>query len=404
MPQPPPAESNAIPLRVRASRLWLLCRQSKRSTPFYILATGLLCLLVRESVPTPLLVLWAFMVAVAIIVRMALFQAFRRLGPQELEILTWEWPFVLILMGEAAIWGLGAAAMMSHASPMHQVVLMAFLLGLAGGAYPLFAAHRQLLLATQTALLLPAALRLIWTGDPIGLGMAAAAALFGLSAVRSSRILASTLCESFQLSFELQEAKEAAEQLARLDPLTGLPNRRAMEEDGRLVASTCARHGHPLTAIAFDLDHFKRVNDSLGHAAGDAALCHVAHLLRSQLRSSDVFGRLGGEEFGILVSADQHEACALAEKLRLALLLSPAPFGEIMIPLSASFGVATGVESPEHLFQKADAALYQAKSEGRNCVVCHRCGRGRSIEDPSVLTCRRAELLESSVPAPCVPA
>lgn len=401
MPQPLSAEPTDIPLRVRASRLRLLCRQSSRSTPFYLLAAGLLCLLVRESVPSGLLLLWTFLVGVAIILRMALFQAFRSLGPEDLEVLDWERPFVLTLLVEAAIWGLGCAAMMSHAFPLHRIVLMAFLLGLAGGAYPLFAAHRQLLLATLTALLLPAAFRLLLMGDPISLGMAAAATLFGLTAVRSSRVLASTLCESFQLSFELQEAKEAAERLARLDPLTGLPNRRAVEEDGRLVARTCTRHGHPLAAIVFDLDHFKLINDTLGHAAGDAALRHVGQLLQSQLRSSDVYGRLGGEEFGILVSASQSEACALAEKLRLTLLSSPTSFEDATIPLSASFGVATGNDSPELLFQKADTALYRAKSEGRNCVVCHRCPGADGTPGQG---CGRPEVPAPSAPVPCAPA
>lgn len=169
----------------------------------------------------------------------------------------------------------------------------------------------------------------------------------------------------------LEEAHEQARALARTDPLTGLNNRRAALELGEVLFLNAARYDHPLSALVMDLDFFKAINDTYGHAAGDAVLVEAASLMTRTARASDVAGRIGGEEFVlILPDSDQAEAASLAERLRAAVeaTVVEGPDGDIRF--TASIGVADrdGTEALLDLICKADEALYAAKKAGRNQV------------------------------------
>jgi diguanylate cyclase (GGDEF)-like protein len=163
------------------------------------------------------------------------------------------------------------------------------------------------------------------------------------------------------------------EHLSHHDALTGLLNRRAIEylldrEDQRLQ-----RFGDPYTVLLVDIDHFKRINDRLGHAAGDAVLCAVSRTLQAKAREVDRVARYGGEEFCILLPHTlQDGAVQAAERLREAVGLINIPWGDEHIAVSISTGLACACEpgeSLQSLLKRADEALYQAKAEGRNRVV-----------------------------------
>lgn len=157
--------------------------------------------------------------------------------------------------------------------------------------------------------------------------------------------------------------------IANHDPLTGLPNRRRLTAELERQVDISQRYGRALSLISFDLDHFKRINDRHGHPVGDEVLRSVAGVVAPFLRSSDTFGRWGGEEFLIVApETGQAEAEALAERLRCALETANHPAG---VSVTASFGViarAPGMGRAEMLSQ-ADAKLYVAKGEGRNRVA-----------------------------------
>lgn len=159
--------------------------------------------------------------------------------------------------------------------------------------------------------------------------------------------------------------------VAQLDMLTGAMTRRAfMSELGNAV-STWARSGAPCSLIAFDLDHFKSINDTYGHGAGDTVLRTVANMVRSELRPCDRLGRLGGEEFAVLVITDPEGALDIAERLR-AVIEATVLREHPEIAFTSSFGVASCGEAGEtrdSLLTVADARLYEAKSLGRNRVV-----------------------------------
>jgi len=161
--------------------------------------------------------------------------------------------------------------------------------------------------------------------------------------------------------------------LARRDGLTGLLNRTALMDDGRGQLAQCQLRRLPFAVLLLDLDHFKRVNDSHGHQAGDAVLHHMARTLQRNLRGRDsLLGRYGGEEFVLLLPATSLEqAQALAERLRAALEACPLDSDIGPIAVTTSIGVAADVDATlERLLARADAALYRAKAAGRNRVVC----------------------------------
>ncbi|MCO5399467.1 GGDEF domain-containing protein [Ralstonia soli] len=159
--------------------------------------------------------------------------------------------------------------------------------------------------------------------------------------------------------------------LAANDYLTGGLNRRVIAERLGGHLANLQRHRVRLSCTLFDLDHFKQINDRYGHDVGDAALTHVASVVRSCIRETDEFGRYGGEEFVILMpNTTIATAEQVAERIRLALEGSPLRHGDINIGLTASFGVTDALagESQESILRRVDVLMYEAKQAGRNRV------------------------------------
>ncbi|MGQ9368867.1 sensor domain-containing diguanylate cyclase [Azospirillum sp. A39] len=177
---------------------------------------------------------------------------------------------------------------------------------------------------------------------------------------------------------ERRNMEEALRDLAAKDPLTGILNRRSFMDLARQRLARARRRGEPLSMLVLDVDHFKRVNDRYGHAAGDEALRLIAGGCQRLLREHDVLGRLGGEEFvACLSGTTADEACVVAERLRRSLsrIAVPGPGGPFR--LTASIGVAgvdESVDTVEAAIHNADLALYRAKNAGRNRVAVHRSG------------------------------
>jgi diguanylate cyclase (GGDEF)-like protein len=184
--------------------------------------------------------------------------------------------------------------------------------------------------------------------------------------------IATDITERKQAEEDLKAAKEQAEALARSDELTGLNNRRAFFHDGEQLLKQAKRYQHPLCLIMLDIDHFKQTNDTYGHTAGDAVLESIADILKQNVREVDVLGRLGGEEFAIvlpkIILAD---ANMMAERLRTEIEKNTISNAKGDIHTTASFGLAKLTQettSLEKLISKADDALYLAKKHGRNRV------------------------------------
>jgi diguanylate cyclase (GGDEF)-like protein len=198
-----------------------------------------------------------------------------------------------------------------------------------------------------------------WTFRAVEIGMLADATLLALA-----------LGYQFRVG---QEQRLRAEQLAQLDPLTGLNNRRAFYDMTAPLWSNAIRHEHDASVMLLDIDFFKQINDTHGHAHGDAVLKTLAGVLKQSVRQGDVLARWGGEEFIVfLPETSLHEAIALAERLRAAIAGVRVPCEAGATTVTASVGVAQREDchpTLDALIASADEYLYQAKQQGRNRVT-----------------------------------
>jgi len=191
--------------------------------------------------------------------------------------------------------------------------------------------------------------------------------------MNTRRQLEQKTAELEQKNRELETAKAELERLSVTDALTGLHNRRYFDQVYPQETRRSSRYNHSLALLYMDIDHFKQVNDSHGHDAGDVILRDMGKLLRMYLRETDTIVRHGGEEFAALLpETDLKTACMIGERLRAAVQLHESEYRDRTLQVTISIGVAaaTGSEiEPDQLITRADQALYAAKHAGRNRVV-----------------------------------
>jgi diguanylate cyclase (GGDEF)-like protein len=194
----------------------------------------------------------------------------------------------------------------------------------------------------------------------------------------AEQMLGPTMELAAQLAFSYDQIRRQTNHLmtfteVRTDPLTGVCNRRAMDDTMTSLVAMKNRYDLGFSVALFDIDHFKKINDEQGHLAGDAMLKSVAQLLDEAARETDVVTRFGGEEFVVIMpQTDLRGACVFAERVRVQV--------EMKLGVTVSGGVTSALgnhESPEVILERADAALYAAKQAGRNRTFVHD---GRALE------------------------
>ncbi|AMO39164.1 diguanylate cyclase [Thauera humireducens] len=271
----------------------------------------------------------------------------------------------LLAIGACTLFGLQSVAVFTAFFVVQVFSVLMCLLGVVGlrarqdGApYFMAGAVSGMLGAAVTAMA-------VWRGMPFT-ELTFRAAELGFAV--DGTILALALADRMR---RIREQQLRAEHLAAFDPLTGLRNRRAFAEHAAPVWSTARRHGRPLSVIVLDLDHFKRINDSHGHAIGDTVLVAAARAIERDCRAGDIAARWGGEEFIVLMpETTGQQAWAMAERLLASVRSIDIPLGGERLGVSASVGVAEwrGHDDLEALIREADAWMYASKRAGRDRV------------------------------------
>jgi len=311
-----------------------------------------------------------------------------------------------LLLAAGAVFGIGAAVLAAAGGPAQGRLVALLALALAAVAMPALPARRALFPAFLALVMLPLpALQLVGPGADhvlaalllaaafaLGAGQAAAlllAAAFALGAgqAAAARLLDAALRSDAEQRARLSRLEEvnqalsadrvALETESRTDPLTGLANRRYLEQMLHAEWNRCRRAATPLSCVMLDVDHFKAFNDHHGHDGGDACLRRVATLLADSIRrAGDVVARYGGEEFTVLLpDTGRDGAATVAELLKRTVADARIPHARSPIGahLTVSVGFATLVPNrerhPAELLKAADLALYEAKRRGRDCVV-----------------------------------
>jgi diguanylate cyclase (GGDEF)-like protein len=286
-------------------------------------------------------------------------------------------PLVYVLIGPA-IWLLAYQLDAFYASMPARVALVSFLLlcytVLTGfefwcsnrklsSAWPLIA-----ILGLHAALF---ASRILWPGWMV-LAFVGSSNPLSVVALFSFELLFHSLCAAFLLAFLAKERREQYyRQESMIDPLTGIWNRRAFLDGGMRKLDRAVVEGTTVALIAFDLDRFKSINDRYGHLAGDQILLGVCAVVSEALRPGDLFARMGGEEFALLLADLQPaDAAAIVERLRQRIAALAIDFDTSRLRTTASFGIAIARPQAglQTLMAAADHALYRAKELGRNRI------------------------------------
>jgi diguanylate cyclase (GGDEF)-like protein len=315
-------------------------------------------------------IVWVLVIASIALFRIGLVVAFKR-QQSALAMGVWERLFAYSFILAGLCWGVGGWLLLPEEFA-YRAMIFFFLIGMASAAVAVYSLHVWAVMLTILGLVLPATLDFALQDSMPERLMAVAAVLFMIVAYRSLRITNHFVQRSQSLSYELQRAKEHAETLARTDFLTGMNNRRSFYDLCETPFRLARRHGQDLAVILFDIDRFKEINDAHGHAVGDEVIRSLARIVASTGRESDIAGRVGGEEFAILLpQTNARDAQELAERLRERVEQSVVHLDHGEVQFTASFGVVqmgSGCESLEALVAAADGAMYRAKERGKNFV------------------------------------
>lgn len=369
-----PKEASPSPFEtlVQADTLALLFRQSFPALFYSFGISGLLCWTLWGGVPRFALLSWLCVLSLSSVLRVALFLTYYRRRPHGTDILRWQLPYALSLALTGGIWGFGALYLMSNGTDLARLQVLFFIVGMTAGGVVTYSAHRGMTIISILAVMAPSIVWLYLQPGRASLGMAIGATIFLLGAIRGTKVLSEAMHRQIEVGYQLKQANETAQKLARVDELTNLNNRRAFMESGEGLARLCKRNETPVSCVLIDVDHFKKINDQHSHSAGDTVLQELARLLVHEFRASDICGRLGGEEFAVLLpDTDLAGAAVVAERFRSAVAHHDVRWHERNIKVTVSIGIASRNAGLPDLLHHADLAMYEAKTAGRDRVVCH---------------------------------
>lgn len=319
-----------------------------------------------------LVLAWIGAIVVTQLARLLLIQAYRR-ALQDHEPLNpdvWARRQTLIHGAIGLAWGLGAAAVIPQVSITHQAIILMFFGG-AATAGIFVAMHLPAYLAYMATALIPcvASMAVYASGD--GKVIALMLLLYMIVAVLIGRQIRGLTDRILQLRLDNEQLVDELRQLAATDPLTGIANRREFLRRAGELLHRAQESGAPAALLILDLDRFKAINDTYGHAVGDQALRSATDAALRILRSNDLIGRIGGEEFAVLLGrSGMDEARQIAERLRAE--ISSVDVGPELASVTTSVGVAGADEHDFDLLEMlkaADECLYSAKAAGGDRVV-----------------------------------
>lgn len=335
--------------------------------------TVVVAALLTAWVPLWQALLWAALELAVIAVYLSVYLRFRRATASSHGEGTWERRIALahgahmVMWSSIVVWGYVPGNVNSL------MFVMLVHVGLISLTVMMSNPHRRLLFSDLGAPTLALVAPPLHDGTLFSLGLTALGTLYIVLMVMVALKIHASTTETLVLRQRNDELIGALEQQVRRDGLTGLSNRAHFIATGRTELERAARYRHPVALLMVDIDHFKPINDTYGHLAGDEVLKAVASACGETVRTNDCLARLGGEEFAVLMPETAlDQARVAAERLRAAVSRLRCELPEGVVTPTVSVGVAIaeeGDESLSSLMRRSDLAMYEAKSKGRNCVV-----------------------------------
>ena len=359
-----------IAKQVRTDRLQQLFRQSVSAVFGSYLAAIMLSWLCWDRFEHSAILGWLGILTGSTLLRIAMFLAYLRSDESERTPQRWERKYWVTLVLSASIWGGGAFVVMPADDLLSQALVMLFTVGMSVSAVSCYSAYRDMTLASIGLVLFPSTVWLLFQPSSIQVGMGLSILVFAAFAARATHKMSQALETAFRLTREMEQANSVSTRAAQTDELTGLKSRRAFFEHAQQLYDECKANRRGVCAVMLDMDHFKHINDTYGHQVGDQVLRQMGAVISSSFRATDVQGRLGGEEFAVLLPDTSIDvALKIAEELIQTidgLMIEPVH------RITASLGVASteaGYKDLHSLMNSADKALYRAKAQGRNQVA-----------------------------------
>lgn len=367
---------------VLAGQLEYCYRQFPVSVAVHTVTSLVLAIVLWSAIgPIPILV-WLLTLTSLTAVRYIALLGYR--NPHRRKLRTdaaWKRDFEVGVCASGVIWGAAGVFLFHPESFPHQVFLAFVLGGMVAGAVPVLSALNHAYQFFAIPIVIPISVEMLAQGDSIHLTMALMIMVFAIAMLASSIQVQHVFRDSVELRLKLLSSIENGAlmaQMALMDDLTKIPNRRHFEERLANEWRRAQREGDLLTVITADVDYFKAYNDHYGHPAGDACLASVAGAMAEALhRPGDVAARIGGEEFAFLLPNTSLEgASTIAERIRRNVLDLNLPHETSLISrqVTISLGVASldplAGASISDLLRASDVALYESKRQGRNRVTC----------------------------------
>lgn len=347
-----------------------------------VLASAVLAIMLAwiEShlIPSHILVIWLTVMLLVSVVRVAICRYHIKHPTYHHEMIKERLMiFRFGLMLSSIIWGVISLVVIHHGVLEHQLFVSYIIAGLSAGAVVSYSIDRISAMTYLLFAVLPTLFGFIWVGHEISIPMAFAGFVFVAFSVYSINSYHHSLVESILLRRQAVEREEEIKRLAFYDVLTSLPNRRLLTDRLHHALLMSRRSGRRGALLFLDLDHFKMLNDTLGHSMGDLLLKQVAERLKQCVRESGTVARLGGDEFVVMLEDLSEEHAVAKQEVEqitnqiLQHLNVPYQLGELEYISTPSIGAAMfgeHGESHDELLKHADIAMYQAKKSGRNVV------------------------------------
>ncbi len=358
---------------IRNDQIEIVFTQTTSTISYSLAAAIVLIIALWNVVDTQILLNWGAILLLFSTARVILAKSYRRSNPTTRNMILWERLVVSSLIGISLIWGIGCWAFLPADSFEHQMFIFIFIMGLTGASAAAYSSHAFCVKTMILCFMTPVSITFAISENSLLQAVSLAATIYIAVTFRATTLLNHFLRKSYQLSFDLNIAKEHAEKMALTDVLTGINNRRAFYKLGNKVIQNSQRYQHAMSIVMLDIDKFKEINDKWGHAAGDNAIITLAKTIKAAAREADICGRLGGDEFSIILpETDTEQAQNFAERLCIKISNIVVATQTSNIAFTSSIGVATRYaecSKLEQLIACADAALYEAKNKGRNQVV-----------------------------------
>ena len=323
------------------------------------------------------ILIWFCAINFLSLIRIGLYKKFKTLYSEKEIPAYWHSITLATSITSGALWGSVAIWLFPENNIAHQVFPAFVLAGMCAGAVTTLSAKMSSSIAFITLAMVPLIVRFLLEETDIAYAMAIMSILFTVTIIVTSRNMNRTIQESLLRRQQRTLAEDAVHYHANYDMLTDLPNRRLLSERLNQEIKRSIRHKHFGAVLFLDIDHFKTINDSLGHAVGDNLLKQLAQRIKNRIRGEDIIARLGGDEFIILISEAgdnvndaTDNAVSFADEI-LRLFNKPFIINDHEIHVTISIGITVfplTETTPEKLLQKADLALYEAKETGRNTV------------------------------------